>query len=141
MIGRGEYAVGEAGAHGGAGGEQAERRALGDFLGELHRFRAHLVLRHADIGEAHSGGFLAGDAAAGVENQFRIVLADQFGKRRGQAEAGMKAELCEVGGEARFGAGDAEIGGYRKPSPPPMAAPCTAATIGFLVRKIRTACR
>ena len=85
--------------------------------GELHRLGAHLVLRHAEIGEAHPGGFLAGDAAAGVENQFRVVLADQFGKRRGQAEAGMKAELGEVGGEARFGAGDAEIRRYRKAEP------------------------
>ena len=117
VVGGGQHAVGEAGAHGGAGGDQAERRAFGDLGGELHRLSPHLVLRHADIGEAHAGGFLAGDAAAGVEDQFRIVLADQFGERRGQAEAGMEAELGEVGGEARFGAGDAEVGGYRKAEP------------------------
>ena len=68
--------------------------------GELHRFGAHLVLRHADIGEAHLRGFLAGDAAAGVEHQFGVVLADQFGQRRGQPEAGMEAELGEVRGRS-----------------------------------------
>ena len=85
--------------------------------GELHRLGADLILRHADIGKAHPGGFLAGDAAAGVENQLGVVLADQFGKRRGQPEAGMKAELGEVGGEARLGAGDAEIRRHRKAQP------------------------
>ena len=95
VVGGGEHAVGEAGAHGGAGGDQAERRAFGDLLRQLHGLGAHLVLRHADIGEPHPGGFLAGDAAAGIENQFRVVLADQFGQRRGQPEAGMKAELGE----------------------------------------------
>ena len=109
VIGRGEHAVGEAGAHGGAGRDQAERRAFGDFGGELHRFSPHLILRYAEVGETHAGGLLAGDAAAGVGNQFRIVLADQFGKRRGQAEAGMDAEFGEVGGEARLRAGDAEV--------------------------------
>ena len=56
-------------------------------------------------------------AAAGIENQFRIVLADQFGKRRRQSEAGMKAELGEIGGEARLRAGDAKIRRHRKPQP------------------------
>ena len=85
--------------------------------GELHGLSAHLVLRHADIGEAHARGLFAGDAAAGVENQFRIVLADQFGQRRRQPEARMEAELGEVRGKARFGAGDAEIRRHRKSKP------------------------
>src|SRR5439155_11331608 len=38
----------------------------------------------------------------------------QFGKRRRQAEARMKTEFCKIGGEARLGAGDAEIGGNRQ---------------------------
>src|SRR5258706_864975 len=33
VIGGGEHAVGEAGAHGGTGRDQAERRTLGNFLG------------------------------------------------------------------------------------------------------------
>src|SRR4051812_4723795 len=37
VVGRGQNAVGEAGAHGGAGGDQAERRTLGDLCCELHR--------------------------------------------------------------------------------------------------------
>src|ERR1700733_8479156 len=36
VVGGGEHTVGKPGAHGGAGREQAERRALGDFLRELH---------------------------------------------------------------------------------------------------------
>src|SRR6202140_2854976 len=44
VIGRGHHAVGEAGAHGGAGCEQAERRALGDFLRQLHGIGAYLIL-------------------------------------------------------------------------------------------------
>ncbi len=64
---------------------RVEIRPSGEHFGdlgesELHRFRTHLVLRHADIGKAHAGGLFAGDAAADVENQFGVVLADQFGK-------------------------------------------------------------
>jgi hypothetical protein len=49
-----------------------------------------------------------------VENQLCVVLANQCGHRRCQAEARMEAEFGEVSGEARFGAG--------RKSPPPMAA-------------------
>src|SRR5450755_3139485 len=36
VVGGGQHAVGEAGAHGGAGGDEAERRAFGDLGRELH---------------------------------------------------------------------------------------------------------
>ena len=45
------------------------------------------------------------------------MASDQFRKRRRQAEARMKAELGEVGGEARLGAGDAEIRRDREAEP------------------------
>ena len=114
MVCRGQHAVGEAGAHGGAGREQAERRAFGNFLRELHGLRAHVILRHADIGQPHSRGFLSGHAAAGVENQFRIVLADQFGKGRGQTKTRVKSELGEIGGKPRLRTGDAKIRRHRQ---------------------------
>ena len=115
MIGGGEDAVGEAGAHGSAGREQAERRAFGDLAGEFHCLGADLILRHQRIGEAHPQRFFTADPAAGVEDQFGVVLADQFRQRRGEAEARMKTELGEVRRKPRLGAGDTEIRRYRKP--------------------------
>ena len=115
VVGGGEHALGEAGAHRGAGREQAERRALGDLLRELHGGVADLILRHAFVGQPHPAGFLAGHPPAGVEDQLGIVLADQFGKRHRQTEAGVKAEFGEIRGEPRLGAGDAEIRRHREP--------------------------
>src|SRR5881275_2862475 len=56
----------------------------------------------AMVCEPHSGRSRAGDPAAGVKNQFGVVLADQFGKRRGQTKPRMKAELGEVRGKPRL---------------------------------------
>jgi len=96
VIGRGHHAIGQACAHRGAGGDEAERGAFGDLAGELHRRRLHLVLRHQLVGKTPFDGLFAGDAAAGVEHQLGVVLADQLGQRRGQAEAGMETEFCEI---------------------------------------------
>src|SRR5687768_12933218 len=60
---------------------------------------------------------LALDAAAGIEHQRGLRAADQLGQRDGEAEARMEAEDGEVRAEARFGAGDAEIGYQREPEP------------------------
>src|SRR6185437_12816259 len=114
MVGGCHDAVGEAGAHGGAGREQAERRTFGNLSGELDGFGAHLVPRDADIGEAHPRGFLASHPTAGVEDQFRIVLPDQFGERGGEPGARMESELGEIRGKPRLGAGDAKIRRDRK---------------------------
>src|ERR1700728_1909139 len=45
VVGGGEHTVGKPGAHRGAGREQAERRAVSEFLRELHGALANLILR------------------------------------------------------------------------------------------------
>src|SRR5688572_19310066 len=45
LVGGGTHAVGKAGAHRRARGDDAQRRALGDLFGELLRRGAHLGLR------------------------------------------------------------------------------------------------
>ena len=117
MLGRLKHAVGEVAAHGRARRDQAERRILGDLGGECHRRRAHLVLRHQHIGEPHGVGFLAADAAAGVEHQRRMGGANHQRQRDRQPEAGMEAEPGEIGGKARLRAGHAEVRHHGKPEP------------------------
>ena len=64
---------------------------------------AHLGLRHQQIGEADPHRLVAGDAAAGVEQQRRLLRADEPRQGRGQAKAGVEAEAVEIGAEPRLG--------------------------------------
>ena len=97
--------------------EHRQRRGLRDFERQGLRGAAHLGLRHQHIGEADPHRLVAGNAAAGVEQQRRLLRADEARQGHGQAEAGMEAEPVEIGAEPRLAAGDAEIGHQREAEP------------------------
>src|SRR6185312_16357088 len=96
------------------GGLDRERRVLGDLPGQGQRRIAQPVERRENICEAPGDGLVAFDAAAGEAHQRRLLRADETGKRVGDAETGMEAELDEIGDETRLGRGDAEIRDQRQ---------------------------
>ena len=55
------------------------------------------------VGETDAHRFVAGNAAAGVEQQRRLLRADKPRQRSGQAETRVKAEPVEIGAEPRLG--------------------------------------
>ena len=84
--------------------------------------RACAALRTSACGTSWSArpirtASVAGDAAAGIEQQRRLLRPDEARQGRGQAEAGVKAEPVEIGAEPRLLAGDAEIGDEREAEP------------------------
>ena len=64
-----------------------ERCGLRDFERQCLSGGAHLGLRHQQVGEADAHRFVAGDAAAGIEQERRLLRADEPRQGRGQAEA------------------------------------------------------
>ena len=75
---------------------------------------AHFRERHQQIGEPDPYRLVAGNAPAGVEQQRRLLHADQPRQGCGQAEAGVKTESIEIGAEARLLTGNTEIGHQRE---------------------------
>src|SRR5262249_18651995 len=57
------------------------------------------------------------NAAAGVEQQRRLLLADEARQCVSEAKAGVEAEPVKIGAEPRLGAGDAEIRHQREAEP------------------------
>jgi hypothetical protein len=82
---------------------------LRNLGGQGCRSLAHLLLRHELIDQPHRLCLFAADAPAGVDHQRGMLRPDQARQSSGQAETGMEAEACEIGGEACLGAADAEI--------------------------------
>src|SRR6516165_8423441 len=117
MVGCLAHPISEIAAHGHTRGDKPKWRILADLAPELDRRVAHLMLRHQHISKAHRVGFLTGDPAAGVEHQRRFGLADYRRQCDGKAEAGVKAQSCEVGAEARLRTGHAEVSDHRKSKP------------------------
>ena len=81
----------------------------------------------------------APDASPGQQEVRRRLPSHHGRQRDGQREAVMEAQPREVGAEAALRRGHPEVGGSARPQPPPMAAPCTAATTGSGAAKSRSA--
>jgi len=104
----------QAGAQRGARGLHRNRCRCGDLAREIDRARAHLVLRHQHVSQADAVRLGAVDAAAGVEQQRRLLHADQAWQRHRQAEPRVEAQAVEVRREAPFGAGDTKVSHQRQ---------------------------
>src|SRR6516165_10549890 len=114
MVGCLAHPISEIAAHGHTRGDKPKWRILADLARELDRRVAHLMLRHQHIRKAHRVGFLAGHTAAGIEHQRGFGLANHSRQRDSKAEAGVKAQSCEIGAEARLRTGHAEVSHHRK---------------------------
>src|SRR6516165_1858317 len=117
MVGCLAHPISEIAAHGHTRGDKPKWRILADLARELDRRVAHLMLRHQHICKAHRVGFLTSDAAAGIEHQRGFGLANHRRQRDGKAEAGVKAQSCEIGAEACLRAGHAKVSHHRKSKP------------------------
>src|SRR5579885_1885702 len=109
--------VGEAAPQRLAGRDDGERRRLRDLEGQRLGGAAHLGLRHQQIGEADAHRLAAGNAPAGVEQERRLLDADQARQGHCQPEPGVKAEPVEIGAEPGLVAGHPEIGHQRQAEP------------------------
>ena len=104
------------------------------------RRAAQLVGRDEAVGETDAKRLLAPHVGGGVHELERALLSDDRGQRHRDAEALVEAEAGEVAAEPGLGAwrrGSRPTSA--RPRPPPTAAPCTAATIGFRFEKMRAA--
>src|SRR5262249_46200271 len=78
VIGRCLHAICQALAHRGARGDDTERRASCDLARERPGRRAHLLLGHEHVREAHRDGLVALDSPARVEHKRGLRAADQL---------------------------------------------------------------
>ena len=94
------------------------------------------------VAQAQPHGFLAADPASGQEEIGRRLMPDRSRECDAQGEAVMEAEPGEVGAETTPGLVHIrKSADMARPNPPPMAAPCTAATTGSGEAKSRSALR
>ena len=75
------------------------RAALAHLLAPFLHLGVELVVRHADVGEAHRDRLLAGIAAAQIPDLARLLLADDAGEKGGAVagidRAHLRADLAE----------------------------------------------
>ena len=107
-----------------------QRRRGGDLRGEVGGPAPELVARDQVIAQPDLLRRGAVDAATGVEEVEGGLLSDQARERDGEAEAGMEPELEKFAANLDSGVATRKSAARARPSPPPMAAPWTAATTG-----------
>ena len=132
----------QAAAQGGPDGAHRQRPRGGQLSGVVERVGQQVVGLAQPVAQTERLGLLASDAPTGEQQVGRGLPADRRRQGDRQCEAVVESEPGEVGAEVGWTAlATRKSADSASPNPPPIAAPCTAATTGSGAANSRSAAR